>query len=174
MNKNKLAIIKFIVTYIILMGGFFALLKYKPFGGVGDIYGHYESLLILSTTKILNFIGISAGGSGSLLFLPNITFDVKFGCNGLEAVLIYAVAILSFPARWSKKIIGIFAGLVIIQIINLIRIVGLAYTGVYYQNLFDIFHIYIAQGIMIAVALGVFLIYIYYLTYESSRREATA
>jgi len=173
-NENTFSIIKFIVTYVVLMGGFFTLLRFKPFGGVADLYSHYETTLITATSKILTYIGISATGKGSLLFLPNITFDVRFGCNGLEAVLIYAVAVMSFPAKWTKKIVGIVAGFIIIQIINLLRIIGLAYSGVYHQNLFDLLHVYIAQGIMIAVALGIFLIYIYYLNYGKPERATSA
>jgi len=173
-NNNTFSVVKFIVTYIVLMGGFFALLRFEIVGGFGDLYGLYESGLIASCVKLLNFIGLESSGKGSLLFLPNITFDVRFGCNGLEAVLIYAVAVISFPAKWFKKLMGIGAGLVIIQIINLLRIVGLAFSGVYYKEIFDLLHIYIAQGIMIAVALGVFLIYIYYLGHGESRQQKAA
>jgi exosortase/archaeosortase family protein len=173
-HKNTFSVVKFIVTYVVLMGGFFALLRFQPVSGTGDFYSIYESGLIASSVKLLNFLGLKASGQGSLLFLPNITFDVRFGCNGLEAVLIYAVAILSFPAKWLKKIIGIAIGFIIIQIINLLRIVGLAYSGVYYKELFDLMHIYVAQGIMIAVALGVFLIYIYYLNYGENRQPEAA
>jgi exosortase/archaeosortase family protein len=173
-NKNTFSIVKFIVTYVVLMGGFFALLRFQPVSGFGDLYSMYESGLIASCVKLLNFIGLESSGKGSLLFLPNITFDVRFGCNGLEAVLIYAVAVISFPAKWLKKTIGITAGFIIIQVINLLRIVGLAFSGVYYKEIFDLLHIYIAQGIMIAVALGVFLIYIYYLGHGESRQQEAA
>lgn len=173
-NESTFSVVKFIVTYVVLMGGFFALLRFQPISGTGDLYAIYESGLIASSVKLLNFLGLTAWGEGSLLFLPNITFDVRFGCNGLEAVLIYAVAILSFPAGWIKKLIGIAVGFIIIQVINLLRIVGLAYSGVYYRDIFDLLHIYIAQGIMIAVALGVFLIYIYYLNYGDERQQKAA
>ncbi|NIP31045.1 MAG: hypothetical protein GTN99_06885, partial [Candidatus Dadabacteria bacterium] len=93
-KKNTFSVLKFIVTYVVLMGGFFALLRFQPVEGFGDLYRLYESGLISSSVKLLNLIGLKAwGGDGSLLFLPTITFDVRFGCNGLEAVLIYAVAI---------------------------------------------------------------------------------
>ena len=81
---------------------------------------------------------------------------------------------LSFPAKWTKKLIGIAVGFVIIQIINMLRIVALAFSGVHYRELFDLLHIYIAQGIMVAVALGVFLIYIYYLGYGDNKQKETA
>ncbi|NIP39165.1 MAG: hypothetical protein GWO07_13630 [Candidatus Dadabacteria bacterium] len=173
-NKGTFSVIKFIVTYVVLMGGFFALLRFEIVGGFGDIYSLYESGLIASCVKVLNLIGLKTTGQGSLLFLPGITFDVRFGCNGLEAVLIYAVAVLSFPAKWLKKLIGIGIGFVVIQVINMLRIVGLAFSGVYYREIFDLLHVYIAQGIMIAVALGVFLIYIYYSGNEEDRQQKTA
>lgn len=173
-NKNTFSVVKFIITYIVLMGGFFALLRFQIVAGFGNVYGMYESGLIASCVKVLNAIGLKATGEGSLLYLPGITFDVRFGCNGLEAVLIYAVAVLSFPAKWTKKLIGIAVGFVIIQIINMLRIVALAFSGVHYRELFDLLHIYIAQGIMIAVALGVFLIYIYYLGYGDNKQKETA
>jgi len=173
-NKSTFSIVKFIVIYVVLMGGFYALLRFQPVSVFGEFYSTYESGLIASCVKILNFIGLESSGKGSLLFLPNITFDVRFGCNGLEAVLIYAVAVISFPAKWFKKLTGIAAGFIIIQVINLLRIVSLAFSGVYYKEMFDLLHIYIAQGIMIAVALGVFLIYIYYLNYGESRQQKAA
>jgi len=173
-NKSTFSVVKFIVTYVVLMGGFFALLRFEIVGGFSEFYGIYESGLIASCVKLLNLLGLKTSGQGSLLFLPNITFDVRFGCNGLEAVLIYAVAVISFPAKWFKKLIGIGIGFVIIQIINLLRIVGLAFSGVYYKEIFDLLHIYIAQGIMIAVALGVFLIYIYYLNYGDNTKQEAA
>jgi exosortase/archaeosortase family protein len=74
--------------------------------------------------------------------------------------MIYSVAVLAFPATWRKKVYGIIAGFLIIQIINIVRIVGLAYAGVYLQNIFHYIHIYVAQGIMIAIALGTFFLYL--------------
>ena len=96
---------------------------------------------------------------------------MAFGCNGLEAVMIYAVAVLTFPASWRNRIIGIIAGFVVIQVLNLIRIVALAYAGVYHKELFDLIHVYVAQGVMIAVALGTFVIYLTYLSHEQGKHE---
>ncbi len=41
-NKSTFSIVKFIVTYVVLMGGFFALLRFQPVSGVGDLYSFYE------------------------------------------------------------------------------------------------------------------------------------
>ena len=96
---------------------------------------------------------------------------MKFGCNGLEAVMIYCVAVLTFPATWKKRFYGIILGFLVIQVLNLIRIVALAYAGVYHRELFDIVHLYVAQGVMIAVALGTFVLYLNYLSHRDEKPQ---
>ena len=107
-------------------------------------------------------MGVVCTGQGTVITISDISLDIKFGCNGLEAVMIYAVGILSFPATWKKKLLGIIAGFIVIQIINIIRIVALAYSSIYFKAFFEYIHVYIAQGMMIAVALGIYLFWIGY------------
>lgn len=124
----------------------------------------YSNLIVILTHHILSLFQIQSSYDGTTLSLPGISLNVLFGCNGLEAVMIYAIAIIAFPAPWKKRLLGIAAGLLIIQVINIFRIVGLAYAAVNHRELFKILHIYVAQGIMIAIALGIFLVYLYYAT----------
>lgn len=142
-NQKKSGIIKFLSIYLILMGIFFLITTLQP---------------------IRNIIGIPAKYSGSLIILPNISLNVQFGCNGLEAVMIYAVAILAYPASWKKRIIGIILGFIIIQFFNILRIVFLIYSSIHFKKLFEFMHIYVAQGIMIALSLGVFFLYLNYIS----------
>ncbi len=153
---------RFLLAYLVLMGGFFVLISYEPVKRFIDINGLYTNAVVDVTARLLGIMGISAGIQGSIIQLPTIALDIRFGCNGLEAVLIYAVAVIAFPAAWSKKLAGIVGGFVVIQVLNIFRIAGLAYAGVYHRQLFDTLHVYVAQGIMIAVALGIFIVYLNY------------
>ena len=159
-NIPKISIRRFIITYLILMAGFFFIIGFTPLQKIVDVDGMYTKGVVLITSKVLSALHIPTTCTGSIIHLPSISLDVRFGCNGLEAVMIYSVAVLAFPARWKKKVYGIVAGFLIIQVINILRIVGLAYAGVYFQNIFHYIHIYIAQGIMIAIALGTFFLYL--------------
>lgn len=173
-KKGNISVLRFVLTYVILMGVFFVLISLQSFQEIIDINGGYSNAIVVLTAKILGLLGIAADYRGSIINLPSISLNVEFGCNGLEAVLIYCVAVLTFPASWKNRLIGIFAGFVVIQILNLIRIVGLAYAGVYHRELFDMIHIYVAQGVMIAVALGTFVLYLNYLSHESRKQEQFA
>ncbi len=170
-KSESLSIIRFIVTYVVLMGAFFLLIGLKPVQDILDINGAYSSAIVFLTATILEIFGITSTYSGSLINLPSISLDIEFGCNGLEAVMIYTVAILTFPATWENRLIGFTAGFLVIQVLNLIRIVALAYAGVYHRDLFDLIHIYVAQGVMIAVALGTFVLYLSYLSHEQPKQQ---
>jgi len=161
-TKGSTGIGRFAITYLVLMGGFFLLIGLKPIQNVIDLNGLYSQGVVILTSKILKILSIPSTSQGSIIALPSVALDVRFGCNGLEAVMIYAVAVLAFPAPWKHRLIGILGGFLIIQIINLLRIASLAYSAVHFKSLFEYIHIYIAQGMMIAVSLGIFFIYVNY------------
>lgn len=166
-SSKRLNIRRFLITYVLLMGAFFFIIGFDPIRKVIDLNGIYTAGVIITTAKTLTFLNVPSSFQGSLIKLPSITLDVQFGCNGLEAVMIYSVAVLAYPSAWRRKGFGILAGFLVIQAVNIIRIVGLAYSGTYFRNLFEYIHIYVAQGIMIAVALGVFFIYLSYTQHEA-------
>jgi exosortase/archaeosortase family protein len=135
---------------------------YKPIVekmNVGKVYNHF---VVVATSKMLTAVGLPCTYQGFVLILPALALEVKFGCNGLEAVLIYSIAVLSYPAHWKRKLAGIVAGFFIIQAANFMRMIMLVYAGIHLKRLFDYIHVYIAQGLMIALALGVFFIYLNY------------
>jgi exosortase H (IPTLxxWG-CTERM-specific) len=169
--SSGIGIKRFAVTYLLLMGVFFFIIGFVPLKKVIDINGGYTKGVVAVTSKVLGILNIPSTCSGSIINLPSIALDVKFGCNGLEAVMIYSVAVIAFPSSWKKRLIGIAAGFAVIQVVNILRIAGLAYAGVHFPGLFEYIHVYVAQGIMIAVALGVFFVY---LGYTGSHAEPVA
>ncbi len=171
-QSDSISILRFVLTYVLLMGAFFLLLGLKPVQNIIDINGGYSNAIVFVTAQVMNLIGVVTTVQGSIIHLPSISLDVEFGCNGLEAVMIYSVAVLTFPASWRNRLIGIVAGFLVIQVLNLIRIVALAYAGVYHRDIFDLIHLYVAQGVMIAVALATFVLYLTYLNHGQRKQEA--
>jgi len=164
----SVSIKRFAFTYLALMGAFFVLIGFKPIQNIIDLNGVYTTGVVLATSKLLGVLHIPCTYTGSIINLPSISLDIKFGCNGLEAVMIYSVAVVAFPSTWKNKLIGVIAGFAVIQVVNILRIATLAYSGIHFRNLFEIIHIYIAQGMMIAVSLGVFFLYLHYARTETT------
>ena len=68
------------------------------------------------------------------------------------------------PATIARKVVGILGGFIVLQFLNVLRIAGLGLTGIYLKEYFHYIHVYVAQGMMIAVALVLFLVWLNYVT----------
>jgi len=171
-KSNISTIWRFLIIYLVLMGIFWFLIGYRPVQNIFDINGRYTDFIIYVTVKLLGLAGIPCTTHGTIINLPSISVDVVFGCNGLEAVLIYSIAVLAFPSKWKHKIVGIVFGFIMIQFINIIRILVVIYVADNFYRIFEIVHVYLAQGLMIAVSLGVFLLYLRFIIYGQPKEQA--
>ena len=158
--KKNSSLKRFLAIYLILTGIFFLLISLEPVRRVVDINGLYTEFIVLVTSKTLLLLGIPVEYKGHILELSSFALDIRFGCNGLEAVIIYSVAVLPFPTVWKKRALGILFGFIGIQVVNVLRIVLLALIAVYHMDIFEIAHLYVFQGIMIVVSFGIFLVFV--------------
>ncbi len=156
----EVSLVRFAVTYVLAMGALFLALALKPLQRILDLNGLYTQMVVSVTGYFAALLGLPCQLSGSLIELPTVSLDIKFGCNGLEAVMIYGVAVAAMPLGVGSRLWGIALGIVALQAVNVARLVGLAYLGAHHEELFEFVHIYIAQGMMIAVALGIFLLFL--------------
>lgn len=161
----------FILKYLLLIAAFVFIKNFKSINELINIYGQYNELIAFFTSKVLTFINISSNSQGSTLYLPSISLNVGFECSGIEAVLMYSVAVIAYPAKWKNKLIGIVAGFCVIQVLNLGRIFALAFSAVHFKSIFEVLHVYVAQSIVIATALLIFIIYLNFL--GDTKRIAT-
>ncbi len=161
-RARRISVGRFIFTYLCLLAIFLWMVLYRPLHHIIDINISYSGFIVSLVSRVMGIAGIPSEFHGGIINLPNISLDVKYGCNGLEAVILYAAAVIAFPAPWKKKAAGVAVGLLLIQIFNILRIAGLAYAGVHCNKYFDILHIYVAQGMTIVVSLVIFLVYLNY------------
>jgi exosortase H (IPTLxxWG-CTERM-specific) len=94
------------------------------------------------------------------------------GCSGVEAVIILISAVLAFPSPWKYKLIGIGAGFVAIQSLNVVRLISLYYLNEWNQVWFEWFHLYLWQALIILDALVFWLIWLRWLPREPRPPQA--
>jgi len=138
----------------------FILVDYEPVRQALMLDAYYTGAVVSMSIWLIQLIGIDVTAQGAFLHLSSAVMEVKFGCNGLEAILLYVAAVLAFPASAKARLIGIIAGSTVLQILNIIRIAILAWVLEYRSDIFPIMHEYITQSIMIALAFIVFIIYL--------------
>lgn len=69
--------------------------------------------------------------------------QVLAGCNAVEVCALLVAAILAFPGRLRDGLIGAGAGVLALQVVNLLRIISLLYLSRGSESLFEFFHHYV-------------------------------
>ena len=94
--------------------------------------------------------------------------SIEPGCNGIEAAIILIAAMLAFPAPWRHRLIGIVAGLIAVQALNIVRVISLFYLGQWSMKALEWAHLYLWQALIMLDVLIVWLIWIRTLPRDSA------
>jgi exosortase/archaeosortase family protein len=111
----------------------------------------------VGSARLASLLGLHAVSEGTFLKADAAVLDVEQGCNGFHALLIFACAVLAFPASWASRILGVVTGSVVILGFNLIRLVNLLAIARYAPSHLELFHVYVWQTLIIIVALATFI-----------------
>jgi exosortase H (IPTLxxWG-CTERM-specific) len=148
--------IVFLVLFTVLLGGGFALLAWQPIND--GVVIPFTAAIARTSASILDLLGQEIRIDGTRVYGRSFAVDIENGCNGIEALIIFLAATLSFPASWKARLTGLAIGIIGIQIVNLIRVIALFLTGVYFPAFFDSSHTVVWQTVVIlfAVLLWIF------------------
>ncbi|MBZ0088923.1 MAG: exosortase H [Thermoanaerobaculia bacterium] len=139
--------LRFLVLFVVILGGGFTLIAWNP---VNDhVIEPFTAGVARASGAVLAAIGQGTEMQGTVIRSPRFAVNIKNGCNGVEAMIIYFAAVLAFPAPWKSKATGLLFGFLAIQLVNLVRVVALFLTGVYLPKLFDSSHTVIWQTVVI-------------------------
>lgn len=145
--------ILFIGIFVAILAGGFTLIAYQPVND--NVIEPFTGGVAHASGIALNVIGQGIEKEGTILRNERFAVNIRNGCNGVETMIIFLAAVISFPAPWKARVVGLVLGILAIQAVNLIRVVALFLTGAYFPALFDSSHTVIWQTIVILF--GVFL-----------------
>lgn len=69
-------------------------------------------------------------------------------CNGLELIVLYIGFIVCMPSSFVRKIKYIILGIIALDLINVIRIVGLIYLREYFEAYFNFAHHFLFKAVI--------------------------
>lgn len=145
----------FIAKFAIALTVFFAVIALNP---VNDrVVVPLTETCVRLTAFLLVALHEPVAVAGTVIRSSRFALDVRNGCNGVEAMLLLAAAIVAFPATLRSRLTGLVAGCVAIQILNLVRVTSLVWLGEHHRNLFDFVHVGVWQSIVILAAVSMFV-----------------
>ncbi len=103
---------------------------------------------------------VAAAGKILRSTVNGFAVSIEAGCNGVEATIVLVAAMLAFPAPWRKKLVGLAAGILAVQGLNVVRVISLFYLGQWNMQVFEWAHLYVWQALIMLDVLVVWLVWV--------------
>ncbi len=134
-------------SYLRYLGGSAALLAgfYLLYGT-----GFFESRFLVpfvtlqanAASTLLNLFGAGTEVRDALLVGPVVSLNIAKGCDGLEATVLFLIAVGLMPFSKKSRGVGILAGGLVLLLLNMMRIAGLYLAQAHWPEGFDLLHIH--------------------------------
>lgn len=150
---------RFLGLFALIFGVLYFLFGTAPGVRLGLIKP-YTVLLAKAVALIVNVFGADATATGTQVSSPRFSLNIAMGCDGVEASSLFLAGVLAFPTSWRARLIGLALGAPLIHAINLARLVGLYYAGVYFPSAIEELHVYVAQTIVILLSTAILILWL--------------
>jgi exosortase H (IPTLxxWG-CTERM-specific) len=151
--------VRFLTLFAIIFGASYFLFGITP-GVRQGVIKPYTEWLAGAVASIINLFGAGATARGALVESPRFSINIAMGCEGVEASSLFMAGVLAFPTSWRAKLIGLGAGVPLIHAINLARLVGLYYAGIYLPSVVEEVHVYVAQTVVILLSTAILIFWL--------------
>jgi exosortase H (IPTLxxWG-CTERM-specific) len=153
-------VIRFFVRFLVLQAVLFGA-ELTPWAQEYFVVPWTNTLAALSA-RLVTFFDSNVIATGKVLqsTANGFAVSIEAGCNGVEATIVLVAAILAFPAPWKHRILGLVAGILAVQGLNVIRVISLFYIGQWNIDVFQWAHLYVWQALIMLDVLIVWLLWV--------------
>jgi exosortase H (IPTLxxWG-CTERM-specific) len=149
-----------LILFALLLGGGAAL---EPWSWTQTyVLMPWSKVLANASGIVMHLFGSNVQVQGEVLLdqATDSGIAVMGGCNGAEATLILVCALLVYPSSWRSKLIGMMAGFVAVQGVNVLRLISLFYLYLWNADLFEWVHRYLWQSLIMLDVLVYILLWL--------------
>ena len=146
-------------VFIILLSLAFSLAVYFRLFGTPfvDIVSGWTAT---STSQALNALGASVSTSGTVVGSSSFAYTIVAECTAIGPIILFAGAVIAYPAALRGKLLGIVIGVVSLTALNLVRLVSLFYIGASFPEYLPMAHYLVWQAAIIIFAILLWLFWV--------------
>ena len=150
--------IRFAVTFAVVGGALLTLYSfpYAEHGVREDGFSRYLAIYARLAGLVLRLFGASVRVVGNDI-VGRVSLTVAKNCDAMDVSLLFASAIVAFPARWSRRLAGIGVGVALLTVLNVLRIASLYYVDVHWPSAFELIHAEVWPLALVVLAAAAFL-----------------
>ena len=146
---------RFIIVFAVLMSAFYGIAATPWFRD--HFFPAYLRINARASAAILRTLGEDSHSNGADIVSPRFGLAILRGCDGVEPAALFIAAVLAFPASWRSRIVAAIGGTATLLALNLVRIVSLYYTGIYFPKAFDTVHLDLWQTLFILIVMTMWM-----------------
>ena len=150
--------IRFAVIFALVGGGLLGVYSF-PYAehGVREdwfsrylaIYAQLAGLVLRVFDPAVRVVGHDIVGRTSLTVAKN--------CDAMDVSLLFSAAVVAFPARWSRRFVGIGVGVAALTVVNVLRIASLYFVDLRWPSAFETIHAEVWPLAIVVLAAAAFL-----------------
>jgi len=165
--------LRFAIGYVAIAGALFSIygFPFELFGARSDWLAGYLRMYASLAGSALKLFESGIVVTGDRID-GRFSLQIVRNCDAIEVNILFASAILAFPAPWLRRLFALAGGLLLLVCANIARICLLYYVGVHRPNWFATAHEEILPLVLIALTALSFLGWARYLTRPAHARVA--
>ncbi|MFA5619587.1 MAG: exosortase family protein XrtF [Weeksellaceae bacterium] len=129
-----------------------------------DPYSAFVTDCTVSTLKAAGFDAVQHTDAENPIIWIGMNREwltyVNEGCNAISIMIIFVAFIIAFSTTWKQTLLYIFGGLVVIQVMNVLRIALLNYILAYHKEYEKIAHDYFFPAIIYGTIVLLWIIWV--------------
>ncbi len=156
----KEPVLRFVAALVLLVVVFNAV--FYVWFSRSDLFGSYLALNAKASAAVLTLLGEQAIASGDVILSPMYELSIRRGCDAIQPAAFYAIFVIASPLAVSvrRKLAAIVAGVPLLLLLNLLRIISLYYVGVWWPAWFDWAHVEVWQPGFVILPLLLWLVWL--------------
>ena len=162
----KKPVLRFVLIFGVLIVLFYSVFYWRSSEDtlMGRVFPWYLSRYAEAGGTVLNWLGQEVRVVGQSMHTNSFSVRIVRGCDAMEATALFVAGVLAFPVSYRRKITGVVAGVLILAVVNLIRIVTLFFIGVYFRKFFHMMHIDVWQALFILMTISLWFLWAWWAT----------
>ena len=154
---GRRGVIRFVTIFALCVAAYYLLSGTALFRDA--LFPAYLRLNARITASVLRGLGQSVKADDTCVLSPKFLLTVERGCDAIEPTILLIAAIIASPVALRPKAAGLIVGPLILAIVNVLRLVTLYLTGVYWPAAFHVMHVDVWQAIFIFLALLLWILW---------------
>ena len=127
----------------------------------GHIFDPLNSVTASLSGLCIGLFGGHTAVSNDMISLNGFRVRIITECTALYPVVLFSAFLLSVPASLKSRLSGLAAGAAFLSSVNILRIAAVTAVGASRPVLFEIFHVYLGQVVMVIMVIAACLAWLH-------------